>query len=330
MFRVCRDKYCSGSVKTAFRTRKFPVFSLLSREYEPRGLDRPLSTQPTRYGFTMLLRNILHMTLGSTVVFFLKRNYGKLLVVFFAVFLFYSFFQQKLNSHQPKDMSAEGLATDAYIRVADLNFTIPVVALLEPSYAFYPMTFSLAKRPDEAELKRRTEFKVLSSRAETAPLVDRVEIAINQYMYAGDRMDSVRICPLLTRDWARGFCTGELREMMKKLPAEFYIVDKERIDKFSSHFTVGRERVSDQIKSVIIKNSQSSIGCDADGRYCTGVTPVSARALAVWSIWMSMPIQTMMQQTADTQGAAIRAFVKYAIGPQPDFNTMKMQFDQIE
>lgn len=260
-----------------------------------------------------------------------KVNYVKLLVIVTVIAILgaYLVLPKTLKTVR-EEKNINIFASDTYTRVADLHLTIPVVALLEPRYAFSPQVFSLRRWPDEAELERRAEFKLLSSSPDTAPLVDRVEISIRQYQYTGERTSSVRICPLLARDWARGFCTGELQEMMSKLPDKFYIVDKQRIDTFSGHWTVGRERVSDQIKSITLENSKSSIACDADGKFCTAITPVSERTLAVWTVWPSISKQLTAQQVADTQGAAIRAFVRNAIGQLENFGELRTGFASIE
>lgn len=218
------------------------------------------------------------------------------------------------------------LASDAYLKVADLDFVIPIVALLEPRYAYTPYSFSLgSKKPSDEELEKRAEFKKLSTKPETAPGVDRVEILIRQYQYTGELASSQKICPLLRRDWAKFFCKGEYLNVMQILPEKFYIIDKDHTDLFASHYTVGGERVSDQIKELNLKNQSVDISCDVDGKFCTAGTQTSPRTLAIWTVWPSeKPIRTA-REMAKSQGGAMQAFVKHAIGTQSNFDQFKAE-----
>ncbi len=218
------------------------------------------------------------------------------------------------------------LASDAYLKVADLDFVVPIVALLEPRYAYTPYSFSLgSKKPSDKELEKRAEFKRLSTKPATSPQVDRMQILIRQYQYTGELASSQKICPLLKRDWAKSFCKGEHLEVMQKLPEKFYIVDKEHVDLFSSHYTVGRERVSDQIRKLDLKIQSADIACDADGKFCTAGIQTSPGTLAIWTVWPSEKPARTARQMAKSQGDAILAFVKYAISTKSDFNSFKAE-----
>ncbi len=237
------------------------------------------------------------------------------------------FFAENYKEQKTEEDQIIELASDAYLKVADLNLVIPIVALLELRYAYSSYSFSLGSNASDnkALLEERAQFKELSAKPETAPQLDRVEILIRQYQYTGEQLSSQHICPLLKREWARYFCKGEYQEIMRKLPEKFYIVDKGHIDLFAWYYTVGQEKVADQIRRLDLKPMTAGAVCDADGKFCTAGIETSPDTLAVWTVWPSdKPIKSA-QQMAEFQGEAIVAFVKYAIGPQPDFKKMQSE-----
>jgi hypothetical protein len=240
------------------------------------------------------------------------------------------FFTRNHKERKTEEDRTQELASDAYLKVADLNLVIPIVALLEPRYAYTPYSFSLgSKKPNKKELEKRAEFKKLSAESETAPTVDRAEILVRQYQYTGESISSQKICPLLKRDWAKFFCKGEHLEIMRKLPEKFYVVDKAHIDLFASHYTVGQEVMADQIHKLDLASKAIDISCDADGKFCTAGVKTSSGTLAVWTVWPSVKPLKSAQQVAETQGRAIAAFVKYGISSQPDFNKMQSEMTSI-
>lgn len=222
------------------------------------------------------------------------------------------------------------LASDAYLKVGDLDIVTPIVSLLEPTYAYSHYTFSLGISASNKKLllEERQKFKNLSAQSETAPKLDRVQILIRQYQYTGERLSSQGICPLLKRDWARYFCKGEYLEIMHQLPEKFYIIDKNRIDLFNSHYTVGQENVADQIRKLDVNSVKANISCDEDGKFCTAIIPTSPNTLAVWTVWSSDTTVKSAQQMALSQGKAIVAFVEYAISSKPDFKKMQTEINK--
>lgn len=236
------------------------------------------------------------------------------------------FLTENHEEQKPEVDRTQEFASDAYLKVADLDLVIPIVALLEPRYAYTPYSFSLgSKNANKEELEKRAEFKKLSAESETAPTVDRAEVLVRQYQYTGESISSQKICTLLKRDWAKSFCKGEHLEIMKKLPEKFYIVDKEHIDLFSSHYTVGQEVMADQIHKLNLASKAIATSCDADGKFCTAGVKTSPETIAVWTVWPSVKPVKSAQQMAESQGKAIVAFVKYGISSQSDFKKMQSE-----
>jgi len=232
----------------------------------------------------------------------------------------------KMRKEENWDNLIKELSSDAYLKIGDIEVTVPLVALLEPKYAYTPHSFpSWAASDKKTQMDERTKFKALSSKLETAPKVDRIEILIEQYKYYGENLSSVKICPLLQRDWAKYFCRGEFQEIAKKLPEKFYIVDEKHTDLFSNHFTVGFEKMSDQIQKLNLESAVADISCDADGKFCTAGIRISNATLAIWTVWASEKFKKSAKQMAEMQGKAIIAFVKYGISSQPDFVQMRKE-----
>lgn len=219
----------------------------------------------------------------------------------------------------------EDLASDAYLEIADLNIVIPIVALLEPQYAYKSPSFSLGSDAfnQQAARQDRVRFKQLSARSETAIKVGRAEILIGEYQYSGERLSSRKICPLLKRDWAIYFCEGKKQQVMRELPGRFFIADSNRLDLFSTHYTAGGEKVVDQLQKLKLDTSSVEIACDADGKFCTAGVQTTPNTVAVWTVWPTDNPPKTTWQNAESQGRAIKAFVKYAIGSQPDFKKME-------
>ena len=253
----------------------------------------------------------------------------RFLAIFLVVFLPLIALATLLKGNMNENDLIKDVASDAYLKVAELKIVVPIVALNEPRYAHESNSFSLRRAffSTEASLEERAKFKKLSEQPETAPKVDRVEILISQYQYFGERTSSTKICPLLKRDWAIYFCEGKRKELMKELPEKFYIADKNRLDLFSANYTVGKEKVTDQLHKLKLESLEADIACDADGKFCTAGVQTTPATLAVWTVWAS-PLTTA-RQLAESQGRAIKAFVKHAIGQHPDFKKMETEITSV-
>lgn len=262
-----------------------------------------------------------------------KKNYIRLLsfILILPLVVAFYFLVQNYKEKKSEDDWIKDAASDAYLKVADLDLVVPIVALVEPRYAYAPYSFSLGSSPsnEKASLEERIRFKELSAQPESAPKVDRVEILIRQYQYTGERTSSAKICPLLKRDWAIYFCEGKQKKIMQELPEKFYIADMNRLDLFSSHYTVGGEKVADQLHKLKLDSLEVDISCDGDGKFCTAGVQTTPGTLAVWTVWPSEKPSKTARQMAESQGRAIKAFVKHAIGTQPDFKKMEAEITSI-
>lgn len=214
-------------------------------------------------------------------------------------------------SESPARPDVQFLASDVHFMVGSHHIVIPAVAMRGPGQVFY-----LARRKPEKNLKET--LKSEASDPNDPMKMDKVGLLIRQYQYAGEHIASVGICPLLQRKWADALCRGQHRGLLARLPEKFDLLSRDKLDILASHWTVGGERVYDQVKDKALKTNVVEIGCDRKSRFCTAVVEVLPGLLAIWTVWSDEKAAITADQMAETQGAAIVQFVRRAIGPTED------------
>ena len=214
------------------------------------------------------------------------------------------------RSESPSPPDVPFLASDAHLMIGGQHIVIPVVAIRQPDY-----TFDLARGRPES-MKETLQTKASDP---TEPMkMAKVDLLIRQYQYTGEHLASLGICPLLKRRWSETLCRGQHQGLLRRLPEEFDLLDRSRLDLLRSSFTVGRERVYDQVKDMAMRPGVTEIGCDKQSRFCTAVVEVLPGLLAVWTVWSNEQTGNTAQQMAETEGPAIVQFVRRAIGPTED------------
>jgi hypothetical protein len=103
-----------------------------------------------------------------------------------------------------------------------------------------------------------------------------------------------------------------------------YLVDDRNFNVFNSHWTVGMERMSDQLNEMHLEVGKVASICgkkaSSTTTFCTAAVLVRPHLTAVWTVWSSA-VETSHQR-ADRQGKAITAFVLSALGPTEDYPTL--------
>ncbi|ANM03247.1 hypothetical protein AMC78_CH01110 [Rhizobium phaseoli] len=221
---------------------------------------------------------------------------------------------------RPTDADIAFLASDAHVIVGGVPLIMPFVALT--GFAEKP-SFSVSEEKDhQAAKERRERFgKAAGSRA-PAPSFDNLEIRVRAYGWNDFDTSFKRICTHLTRQWSQSVCNDPASPLLRVMPRDsFYLVDDRRLDAFQNHWTVGGERVSDQLEQMRLRYREPSVVCDAEPsstgtRFCTAAVAISGHLAAVWTVW-SGPAENSLQ--AERQGAAIAEFVLNALGPSENF-----------
>lgn len=190
------------------------------------------------------------------------------------------------------------------------HIVIPFVAMRQPDH-----TFTLASGRTKST---KEELQTKASNPSEPMRMDRIDLRIREYKYTGEHAASVRICPLLSRKWSEALCRGQHHGLLRRLPSTFDLLDRGRLELLKNAFTVGRERVYDQVKDMVVYPGVTEIGCDRQSRYCTAMVEALPGLLAVWTVWSDEKTNGTAEQMADTEGAAIVQFVRRAIRPTED------------
>jgi len=214
-------------------------------------------------------------------------------------------------SESPLPPDVQFLASDTHFTIGDRHIVIPPVAIRAPGH-----TFDLSGRRPERSLKER--LKLEASDPSHPMKMDKLDLIIREYQYAGQHLGSINICFLLTRKWSQSLCRGEHRGLLRRLPEKFDLLDRVKLDLLMNHWTVGKERQYDQVKNMAIQPGLTEIGCDRGSPFCTAMVEVLPGLLAVWTVWSDEKTGGTAEEMAHTQGAAIVQFVRRALGPAED------------
>ncbi|MBZ9979177.1 hypothetical protein [Mesorhizobium sp. BR-1-1-10] len=221
------------------------------------------------------------------------------------------------------DADIDFLASDAHVVVGGVPLVLPFISLT--GYVAAKPSFSLNRQQDRQSATDRLEaFRKAASNPQAAPTIDQLEIEV--YAYGWNDLDPQpfkRICARLSRQWSKSVCDDPWAALKQAMPGNgFYVVDDRKFDAFDNHFTVGGERVSDQLHSMQLNANEASVVCDrtlepSKITFCTAAIPIKQHLAAVWTVWDSTG-ETHSRQ-AEREGKAITAFVRHAIGPSEDF-----------
>jgi hypothetical protein len=209
----------------------------------------------------------------------------------------------------PRPPDINFLASDAHFSLAGLHFVVPVVALRGPGHVFDLSGRRTRSLADDIREQARDPAK-------PKPM-DHIDFFIGEYRYTGEHVASVGICPRLTRRWSQVLCRGDHKGLLRRLPEQFDLFDRSKLDLLRNYGTVGGERKYDQIRNMI-QAEQVGMGCDRDTKFCTAAIEAQPGVVAVWTVWSNEQTGVTARQMADTQGPAIVQFVRRAIGEVED------------
>jgi hypothetical protein len=147
---------------------------------------------------------------------------------------------------------------------------------------------------------------------------DKIDLIIREYQYTGEMAASTAICPLLKRTWSQTICRGTQHGLLSRLPEQFDLLDRGKLDVLKNYWTAGRERVFDQINKKALPLDVTEIACDQHSPYCTAAVEVLPNLLAVWSVSSDEKSGSKAEQIAAAQGAAIVQFIRRGLGPLED------------
>lgn len=217
----------------------------------------------------------------------------------------------------------EFLASNAHVIVGGVALTAPYVALSD--MIGQKQTFSLDKQRDRKRARERLEeFRKLADHAETAPVVDKLEIGISTYGWDDFRPGKIGICARLSRQWAKSLCNDPWAPLDRALPGSFYLADARRFDTFRNHFTVNMESRADQLGQMRLERGKPSLVCDKEPSmtttFCTAAILLDDHLVAVWTAFGTA--RETSKQRSDREGKAIEIFVSKALREREDFPSL--------
>ncbi|MEX5579563.1 hypothetical protein [Pseudophaeobacter sp. A-200-2] len=231
----------------------------------------------------------------------------------------------RVNDERKQTEYIAFLASDAHVIVGKRTIRIPYIAL--PGYTASKQSFSLDRSGGRERSKARLEaFREAADRRETAPELDKLEIRVRAFGWNDFNPSFSNICSQLTTHWAKSVCDNPWAPLTQALPRNrFYLSDAEALAAFDNHWTVGKERVGDQLRAMEIHRKTASIECDGTAtnsgtRFCTAAMRIDSRLIAVWTVWSSLE-ETPLQM-AERESLAIQSFIEYAISPNENFETL--------
>jgi hypothetical protein len=185
----------------------------------------------------------------------------------------------------------------------------------------------LDRSGDRERSKARLEaFREAADRRETAPELEKLAIRVRAFGWNDFDPSFRNICSQLTTQWANSVCDNPWAPLTQALPHNrFYLSDAEALATFDSHWTVGGERIGDQLRAMEIRRNTASIECDdttskSGTRFCTAAMRIDSRLIAVWTVWSGRE-ETPLQMAA-RESLAIQSFIEYAISLDENFEAL--------
>lgn len=225
----------------------------------------------------------------------------------------------------PSDAEIATLASAAHVVVGSVPLVLPFVAM--PDQVSPGMFFSLDRDQAVKQWRdARDAFRLAASEPGSAPVLDRVAVQVETYGWDDSNWaQREKLCPLLTREWARTVCDDPWAALQQSLPRDrFYLVDDRRLETFAHHTTVGQESMKDQLDRLAATKDHAVLVCDRvrshGRRFCTSMIQIEDHLAVVWSVWDSEKEQA--EQMAEREGRALQAFVRYGLAPVEDFPSL--------
>lgn len=216
-----------------------------------------------------------------------------------------------ITACSPASPDVEFLASDLHFLIGGNRITVPGVALRGPGHSF-----DLYQQRPQKSLKEKLMAEATDP--DHPMRTDKINLAIRQYQYTGESLASIAICQHLRRIWSQSECRGQQRGLLDRLPVDFDLLDRAKLDILASHWTVGGERKFEQVKDKVFQLGVTKIGCDRRSHFCTAVVEALPNLLAVWTVWSDEKTGSTAEQMANAQGIAIVEFIRRALGPTED------------
>ena len=217
------------------------------------------------------------------------------------------------------------LSTDVHVEIAQHSLILPFIALED--YAYRHQSFSLDRKGDREHALSAAD-KLLRDAADSKhPLAfDSLSVVVRTYGWNDFDTTQIRVCPLLTREWARSVCDNPWAAIQQALPGDrFRLVDLRRLQiddprRPGQCFNNGKPR-----RPLPQGPGEAVMVCEASDyegnkkRFHSAVVRIDGDLGALWTVWQNGKNDETAEAMAEREGKAIVAFVQNSLGKSEDF-----------
>ena len=209
----------------------------------------------------------------------------------------------------PPDVSF--LTSDAHFMVGGQHLIMPVVAL---------SSFHCVECLEPHRLKFSKEYLQDAGDPAKPKRVPRLDVSIVRYRNITEQSFAPDICPLLTRQWSKAVCSGQITGVLGRLPPSIRLRDGTVRAEITSGAEQAADRRNDRIRPV-----SAEVHCDVGAKFCNARIEALPGLLAEWTVWNDERTGTTASEMADRQGLAVVEFVRRAIGPVEDATLLQAE-----
>ena len=216
------------------------------------------------------------------------------------------------------------LATDVHVTVAQNSFVLPFVAL--DTHALGERSFLLNRVASCSRTAEKQTAFLRESADHRNPLpLDLVSVKIDQYGATDFDSSAGKVCPQLSRQWARSVCSGSQDVINRALPRSFKLVDIGRLqlDGPGGPTNCRRDRARRTLPTTV--GGPAVLVCPAhvyggdEDEFHKAVVRISGDLGALWTVWRNDSSGESAEEMAIREGKAITLFVEAALGEREDY-----------
>lgn len=217
------------------------------------------------------------------------------------------------------------LSTDVHVSIAQHTLTLPFVALED--YAYRSQSFSLDRRRDRETAANALKQFLRRSRDPGAPLaIDRLSVVVRTYGWNDADTGQPKVCPLLTREWARAVCDNPWSAIQQALPGDrFRLLDLRRLRIASFPGGANCRDDGKPRQPLPQRDGQAVMVCAAmvfggrDDQFHTAVVRIDGDLGAIWTVWRHGRNGETAEAMTEREGRAIVSFVKNGLAEREDW-----------
>ena len=217
------------------------------------------------------------------------------------------------------------LSTDVHVAIAQHNLVLPFIALED--YAYRHQSFSLNREGDREHALSAASKLLRDATDSKHPLAfDSLSVVVRTYGWNDFDTSQIRVCPLLTRDWARSVCDNPWAAIQQALPVNrFRLVDLRSLQiddprRPGQCFNNGKpHKPLPQSAGEAVMVCESSDYEGNKNRFHSAVVRIDGDLGALWTVWQYEKNDETAEAMTEREGKAIVAFVRNALGESEDF-----------